>query len=144
MNYITQICGDYFVFSPHLEKNRLTLYLLVFTSRQCLLLRIYLWVGTLRGIKVVRGTRRRRFSVNLFQDKSKSACLFGRQVGLLVVRLLYRLYVCVHLSKWFTFSLSFGCQLLFERLSYHWLQRFRALRSGGFRSTKLSTSTELE
>ena len=25
-------------------------------------------------------------------------------VGLLVVRLLYRLYVCVHLSKWFTFS----------------------------------------
>ena len=25
-------------------------------------------------------------------------------VGLLVVRLLYRFYVCVHLSKWFTFS----------------------------------------
>lgn len=25
-------------------------------------------------------------------------------VGLLVVRLLYRLYVLVHLSKWFTFS----------------------------------------
>ncbi|MBS4040089.1 MAG: hypothetical protein KGZ81_05770 [Flavobacteriales bacterium] len=27
----------------------------------------------------------------------------GMSVGLLVVRLLYRLYVCVHLSKWFTF-----------------------------------------
>jgi len=26
-------------------------------------------------------------------------------VGLLAVRLLYRLYVCVHLSKWFTFFL---------------------------------------
>ncbi len=29
-------------------------------------------------------------------------------VGLLVVRLLYRFYVCVHLSKWFTLSLLFG------------------------------------
>ena len=25
-------------------------------------------------------------------------------VGILVVRLLYRFYVCVHLSKWFSFS----------------------------------------
>ena len=29
-------------------------------------------------------------------------------VGLLVVRLLYRLYVCVLLSKWFTFCFGFG------------------------------------
>ncbi|MGB4897789.1 MAG: hypothetical protein WBP57_05105 [Ignavibacteria bacterium] len=29
-------------------------------------------------------------------------------VGLLAVRLLYRFYVCVHLSKWFTLSLLFG------------------------------------
>ena len=27
-------------------------------------------------------------------------------VGILVVRLLYRFYVCVHLSKWFSFSRS--------------------------------------
>lgn len=32
--------------------------------------------------------------------------------GLLVVRLKYRLYVCVHLSKWFTLSLLFGRQLV--------------------------------
>ena len=30
-------------------------------------------------------------------------------VGLLLVRLLYRFYVCVHLSKWFTFCFCFGC-----------------------------------
>ena len=28
-------------------------------------------------------------------------------VGLLAVRLLYRFYVCVHLSKWFTFLFMF-------------------------------------
>ncbi|MCB0536370.1 MAG: hypothetical protein KDE33_02470, partial [Bacteroidetes bacterium] len=29
-------------------------------------------------------------------------------VGLLAVRLLYRFYVCVHLSKWFTFFSVFS------------------------------------
>lgn len=38
-------------------------------------------------------------------------------VGLLAVRLLYRFYVCVHLSKWFTFSqFSVVCSLLSCRL----------------------------
>ena len=32
-------------------------------------------------------------------------------VGLLVVRLLYRCYVCIHLSKWVTFFS--GCSCLF-------------------------------
>ena len=37
-------------------------------------------------------------------------------VGLLVVRLLYRFYVRVHLSKWFTFSLFIVvCSLLSGR-----------------------------
>jgi hypothetical protein len=37
-------------------------------------------------------------------------------VGLLVVRLLYRFYVCVHLSKWFTFfSFLVVCLLLSGR-----------------------------
>ena len=37
-------------------------------------------------------------------------------VGLLVVRLLYRFYVCVHLSKWFTFfSFLVVCSLLSGR-----------------------------
>jgi len=47
-----------------------------------------------------------------------SACLFGRQVGLLAVRLLYRFYVCVHLSKWFTFfSFLVVCSLLSGRFT---------------------------
>jgi len=37
-----------------------------------------------------------------------SACLFGRQVGLLVVLLLYRFYVVCHLSKWFVHVLMFN------------------------------------
>jgi hypothetical protein len=46
-----------------------------------------------------------------------SACLFGRQVGLLAVRLQYGLYVFGHLSKWFTFfSLLVVCLLLSCRL----------------------------
>jgi hypothetical protein len=37
-------------------------------------------------------------------------------VGLLVVRLLYRFYICVHLSKWFTFfSFLVVCLLLSGR-----------------------------
>lgn len=45
-------------------------------------------------------------------------------IGLLVVRLLYRFYVCVHLSKWFVFVLMFKFQVglsSLERSSYHWL-----------------------
>lgn len=30
------------------------------------------------------------------------------RVGLDIVRLLYRFYVCIHLSKWFTVYLCFG------------------------------------
>ena len=41
-------------------------------------------------------------------------------VGLLAVRLLYRFYVCVHLSKWFTFFsfkfVSVCCVVVFLRL----------------------------
>ena len=41
-------------------------------------------------------------------------------VGLLAVRLLYRFYVCVHLSEWFTFFsfkfVSVFCVVVFLRL----------------------------
>jgi len=43
-----------------------------------------------------------------YRRSAMSACLFGRQVGLLVVRLKYCLYVG-NLSKWFTFFLVFSC-----------------------------------
>jgi hypothetical protein len=44
-------------------------------------------------------------------------------VGLLVVRLLYRLYVCVHLSKWFTFSLFLVVCLLLSGRPLHLLPK---------------------
>jgi hypothetical protein len=42
-------------------------------------------------------------------------------VGLLVVRLLYRFYVRVHLSKWFTFSLFLVVCLLLSGRPLHLL-----------------------
>jgi hypothetical protein len=45
-------------------------------------------------------------------------------VGLLVVRLLYRFYVCVHLSKWFTFSLFLVVCLLLSGRPLHLLPMF--------------------
>ncbi len=65
-------------------------------------------------------------------------------VGLLVVRLLYRFYVFGHLSKWFTFSVFLSVIFCRVVVFYACTQRFRALRSGGFRSTKLSTCTTLD
>ena len=59
-----------------------------------------------------------------------SACLSGRQVGLLVVRLLYRFYVVGHLSKWFTFfSFLVVCFLWSSRL-LRLLPTFEHWRSG--------------
>lgn len=64
-------------------------------------------------------------------------------VGLLAAHLLYRLYVRVHLSKWFTFSkfivvcLSLCCRLL------GLLVTVEAICSEGFRATILSTYTEV-
>ena len=42
-------------------------------------------------------------------------------VGLLAVRLLYRFYVRVHLSKWFTFSLFLVVSLLLSGRPLHLL-----------------------
>jgi len=41
------------------------------------------------------------------EGSAMSACLFGRQVGLLAVRVKYGLYVG-HLSKWFVLVNSFN------------------------------------
>ena len=46
-------------------------------------------------------------------------------VGLLVVRLLYRLYVCVHLSKWFTFSVFLSVIFCRVVVFYACTQRLR-------------------
>jgi hypothetical protein len=52
-------------------------------------------------------------------------------VGLLVVRLLYRLYVCVHLSKWFTFSCLYRSFLCCTVVLYTCCQRL-CFCSGAF------------
>ena len=61
-------------------------------------------------------------------------------VGLLVVRLLYRFYVCVHLSKWFTFlfmfwssvqcsecrfTIGYNCNIFFIQCTYQMVECFR-------------------
>ena len=57
-------------------------------------------------------------------------------VGLLVVRLLYRFYVCVHLSKWFTFfSFLVVCSLLSGR-PLHLLPTEKVLPKDGLLQTE--------
>ena len=52
-------------------------------------------------------------------------------VGLLLVRLLYRFYVCVHLSKWFTFSVFLSVIFCRVVVFYACTQRFAATRRAG-------------
>jgi hypothetical protein len=63
-------------------------------------------------------------------------------VGLLVVRLLYRFYVCVHLSKWFTFSLFLVVCLLLSGRPLHLLPMFWRLAKAGIFSTSLALRTK--
>ena len=64
-------------------------------------------------------------------------------VGLLLVRLLYRFYVCVHLSKWFTFSVFLSVIFCRVVVFYACTQRPAACRSGGFSAPKLLNIPEL-
>ncbi|MBS1921365.1 MAG: hypothetical protein JST17_14025 [Bacteroidetes bacterium] len=65
-------------------------------------------------------------------------------VGLLAVRLLYRFYVCVHLSKWFTFFSFLVVCLLWWCRPLHLLPTDRGLAQfcgGGRRSRAVSYKT---
>jgi len=60
-----------------------------------------LWVEAKANVPMRGGRKLFLKNVGGKKIKNKGSAM---SVGLLVVRLLYRFYVCVHLSKWFTFS----------------------------------------
>ena len=63
-------------------------------------------------------------------------------VGILVVRLLYRFYVCVHLSKWFSFS-RLSQSLMVVVSSYTLAGNVWQAGAGGILKIHLSTRTKL-
>ena len=65
-------------------------------------------------------------------------------VGLLVVRLLYRLYVCVHLSKWFTFFLFLVVCLLLSCRLLRLLVTDTCIKCWGLRASSLSAETKAD